>query len=53
MRMMFPLAILLGGLVVVTGSPPTPNAQAGNAAVARSDAPNAVYFASPGPPKTP
>ncbi|HEV8131398.1 MAG TPA: VCBS repeat-containing protein [Acidobacteriota bacterium] len=36
--MMFPLAILLAGLVLVTASPPTPNAQAGNGAVAQFQA---------------
>ena len=35
MRMTFPLTILLAGLVLVTASPPTPNMQASNGAVAQ------------------
>jgi hypothetical protein len=33
MRMMFPLTILLAGLVMVTASPPNPDTQASNGAV--------------------
>src|SRR5882672_11257903 len=38
MRIMFPLALLLAGLVLVMGSPPTADTQASNGAVAQFQA---------------